>query len=248
MLLRLTHQPWLNKVQDQAAYFRFLHAYKYSISSTQLARLMGISAYGSRSQFWHYKMGLKEEPEASPHAQFGIHQEPITAQLFMDRIGNKAGFDMVHNPGTMVYPDVDLVEPPFYLCASPDRILVNTHTNESIGLEIKNRTPDAKERIPTWPLVEHYTQLLQTMACWGWSRMWIVYAINEEKRLKVFEVKYSPDVFGICLGYVQGYIDCIKYSKDPGSMKPGAKKNIVDMLQQALEADCKVVYDLSIWD
>lgn len=237
-------QPWARLSQGSDPYFKYLHAYKFCVSSTQLAKVMGISNYGSRAQFWRYKKGMAEEPEPSIHAHFGIEQEPLTAKLVEDlvlpmHVEQLYGADMypevVDHLGTKVSYHVGDIPAPFYLCASPDRLISFPVSNKLVGLEIKNRTADAKERIPEWPLVEHYTQCLQTMRCWDLEEMWLVYAINDQRRLKVFCVQWNQEAWDYCVGFLRGWADFVLGDTAPPAMKPGMKDVIKSNLQQFME-------------
>lgn len=220
------------RAQDKADYFEKLHSYKYSISSSQLAKIMGISKHGSRTAFYKEKMGIAKPPRTdnSYHAQFGTDQEPISAQRFKEKFLDESNTCFIEYVGTKVCYDSGLPAP-FYLCASPDREVIEKDTGVHWGLEIKNRTPDAKERLPAKPLVDHYLQVLQTMKCWEYPFMIIGYFVNEDQAQRCFYVPWNQEAWDYCEGFLKNWCNHITTNTDPGPMKKGEKEEITTMIQ-----------------
>lgn len=140
------------------------------IGGSDVAKIAGLSKWGNRLTVWLDKLGQMEHDEAGEAAYWGTVMEPILAQEFTRRTGNR-----VHRMNKILqHGDPEL----YFMIANVDRVLVG----QDAGLELKTASEWLRD---SWDGDEvpdaYYLQCQHYMAITGFSRWWIAALIGGNK-------------------------------------------------------------------
>lgn len=164
-----------------------------SIGGSEIAKILGLSKYGSAITVWEEKLGLCEKFKGNIHTKFGNRMEPIIRDFVQEDFKEATGINLK----TYEYPYMMVSKEYDFISANIDGIgildkefeyseskFINPDT--LIGLEIKTASEALRklwdgEEIPS----EYYCQVQWYMYVTGLKFFMIIYMIGKEIRWKV---------------------------------------------------------------
>jgi len=180
---------------------------KRGLGSSEMGTIIGVNPYDTPYQLWLRKTGRVEQTEENTAMRMGHLLEPIVAQLYEEKTGERIDSDSVDD-----FVVINDLRP--YMVASPDRYVQGKNGLTLLECKTTAFNVSADDYPKSW-----FCQVQYLMACSGLREASLAWLING-REFGYTPIAYSQKFVDFLLEKADRFWDCVQKDTPPEDLRP----------------------------